>query len=241
MCIRDSFTTDHCDLALLGATRYTIDTRDPEVEKGRRLKKRESRPTTLSKARNEGLAKYVERYPELVDFYNTYDDLDVTDADIASYEKFLGDRADDERELLGSELRFYVVRIENQGGIPMPVVLDARFAEGEPMRLEIPAEIWRSNASVVEKLVVTEQDVVEFVLDPRLETADTDLTDNFWPPHMGDERLRINPDRNRRGRSNPMRAAREAEEKRVAKDAKGGGAAATTTGSGDEAESGDGR
>ncbi|MEO1535148.1 MAG: M1 family metallopeptidase, partial [Planctomycetota bacterium] len=35
------YTTDHSDLAILGATRYTIDTRDPNVEKGRRRAERD--------------------------------------------------------------------------------------------------------------------------------------------------------------------------------------------------------
>ncbi|MEL6906161.1 MAG: M1 family metallopeptidase, partial [Planctomycetota bacterium] len=237
------YTTDHSDLAILGATRYTIDTRDPNVEKGRRRAERDAQPITLSKSRNEGLPKYIERYPELADFYNTYDELDVTDADVESYEKFLEDRDGDERDILGSELRFYVVELENQGGIPMPVILDAHFAEGEPMRMEIPAEIWRSNATTVRKLVVTEKDVVAFELDPRRETADADLDDNVWPPRMGDERLRVNPDRNWRKGPNPMRKARKAEEKRLAKEkkdeAKTDGASAGEAG--DETSSGDGR
>jgi len=209
------YTTDHTDIAILGATRYTVDTRDPSIENERRREERDGAPLTKSKERNRDLPKYIEQYPELADFYNTYDELEVTDADVQQYMRFVEGLSGDEREMLGSEMRFYVVELENQGGIPMPIILDAHLEDGGTQRVRVPAEIWRMNETTVSKLVITDQDVTRFVLDPQLETADADLSDNVWPPEFGDERLRLFPGRSWRGGSNPMRRAREAEAKRL--------------------------
>ena len=42
------YSTDHVDLALQGVTRYAIDTRDPEVEKGRQRAERDKRGEALT-------------------------------------------------------------------------------------------------------------------------------------------------------------------------------------------------
>ena len=147
---------------------------------------------TLSAERNRELPKYVERFPELVDFYNTYDALDVTQEDVDKYESFAKKRKGDELEILGMETRFYVVDIDNLGGLPMPVILDVHYEDGEVEQIRVPAEIWRSNATSIQKLVMTDRDVARFVLDPRRETADGDLSNNVWPPEMDDRRFRVN-------------------------------------------------
>ena len=212
------FTTDHTDIAITGATRYTIDTRNPEIEKAERRAERDARPITQSKRRNRDLPKYVEQYPDLVDFYNTFDALAVTDRDVETYEKFMKGLSDEEREMLGSDARFYVVELENRGGIPMPVIIDAHLEGGETFQVRVPAEIWRKNPDQVTKLIMSDKDVTKFVLDPLLETADADTTNNVWPPEMGDEKLRLNKGGGffRGGGSNPMREAQKQKAKRDA-------------------------
>ena len=50
--------------------------------------------------------------------------------------------------------------------------------------VRIPAEIWKmQNESLqekVNKVIVTEKKVTEVILDPYLETADTDTSNNSW-------------------------------------------------------------
>ncbi|MEM8709870.1 MAG: M1 family metallopeptidase [Planctomycetota bacterium] len=205
------FTTDHTDIAVLGVKQYRVDTRNPEVEKPLRREERDSGPVTLSKARNRELPKYVEKYPDLVDFYNTYDSLDVTPKDVREYEKFLADRSDEEKAFLESETRFITVELENQGGLPMPVILEAHYVDGTTEETRIPAEIWRSNRTTVTKLLLADKDIAKIVLDPHSETADVDTSDNVWPPAIDSGRLRLTPGGGRRGRggSNPMREAQE--------------------------------
>ncbi|HUR29024.1 MAG TPA: M1 family metallopeptidase, partial [Planctomycetota bacterium] len=87
---------EKCDLSLAKIQLYRLDTRDPEVEKSRAKAERDSRPVTQSRLRNAPLPKRVDTFPELADFYNSYDDLDVTDADLDAYAKLVeGLKAED--------------------------------------------------------------------------------------------------------------------------------------------------
>ena len=54
---------------------------DPKKEKQAQKKERDEEPETLSEKRNRTLPKRVDEFPELKDFYNSFDKLDVTDAD----------------------------------------------------------------------------------------------------------------------------------------------------------------
>ena len=47
--------------------------------------------------------------------------------------------------------------------------------------MRIPVEIWRRNNSAVSKLIITPKEIKQIALDPHLETADTDLANNFFP------------------------------------------------------------
>ena len=45
----------------------------------------------------------------------------------------------------------------------------------------IPAEIWRLNENEISKVFVKDKKVINIKLDPYLETADTDVSDNNFP------------------------------------------------------------
>ncbi len=63
----------------------------------------------------------------------------------------------------------------------MPVIFKVEYVDGTAEDIRIPAEIWRYNNFEVSKLIVSKKEVKAIVLDPNLETADTELTNNFFP------------------------------------------------------------
>ena len=75
------YSTDHVDLAITQLTEYQLDTLDPIIDNQRRKQERDKEPRTISELRNDDLKRLVDRYPELVDFYNDYDPLDVLEED----------------------------------------------------------------------------------------------------------------------------------------------------------------
>ncbi len=209
------YTTDHVDIAITGLERYTLDNGDPEIAKAKQRAEREAEPVTRGKERNASLEKRTSRYPELLDFYNSFDELEVTPADRRNYEELVAKLEDQEAELLGTPLHFSIVRFENQGGLVMPLILDLHFSDGTTEEVRLPAEIWTSNSEQVAKLLITELPIDRVVLDPHLELADTDLSDNEYPPKPVDSRFKLF----KRGESkNPMQKA-IAEEERAAQEA----------------------
>ena len=84
-----------------------------------------------------------------------------------------------------------VIRLWQECGLVMPIVLDIEFEDGSHEELRIPAEIWRRNNQSVAKLIVTEQPIKSLVLDPHLETADVDLSNNYFPPRIEKSRFQL--------------------------------------------------
>jgi hypothetical protein len=185
------YTTDHTDISIENVRLYTLDTRNPEIEKEAARREKEAQPETLSQQRNKSTPKRVEQFPSLNDFYNTYDQFKVTDRERAEFQQYLATLTDKERELLNNGMNFYVVDLKNIGGLVMPVILQMEYADGTTEELRIPAEIWRLNNSEVSKLIVTKKEIKSITLDPHLETADVDMENNSFPRRPVKSRFQI--------------------------------------------------
>jgi hypothetical protein len=187
------YTTDKVDIAIENVRLFTIDTRNPEIEKARRLKEREAQAETLSQQRNRNIPKRVDEVTSLRDFYNTYDELVVTPQDREEYQKFLAGLTDRQRELLQSGMNFYVIDLKNIGGLVMPVILEVDYTDGSREELRLPAEIWRYNNTAISKLIMTKKEIRSITLDPRLESADVDLSNNSFPRRPINTRFQLAP------------------------------------------------
>ena len=208
------FSTGKCNQAVTGIRRFNADTRDPQVEKALAKEKRDAEPKTLTQIRNEALQRRSDRFPELLDFYNEYDELDVTAKDLEQYSSHWKKLEDGDRELLESLQNFYVIDVENRGELVMPVILEVHYSDGSSEELRVPVDAWRQQQVSFSKLVVTDKEIERVVLDPHLEIADVDRSDNVWPPRIPESRFKMR-DESDRGK-NPMQEAREAEEKAAA-------------------------
>lgn len=175
------YSTDHTDIAIETIRLYTIDTRNPEIEKEKQRGDKANLPETLSQQRNKSMTKRVDQFPSLNDFYNEYDEFKVTTKDREEFQKYLATLTEEERRWLTSGLNFYVIDLKNVGGLVMPVILLVDYEDGTKEELRIPAEIWRHDNFNVAKLIVTNKEIKSIALDPHLETADVDLTNNFFP------------------------------------------------------------
>ena len=199
------YSTDHVDISIEAVRRMNVNTFDPEIEKEILREKRDAEPETLSEARNAELEKRTAEFPDLKDFYNDYDALDVTRQEIAAYLYFVRRLTDEQKELLAEERNFYLVDFENIGGLVMPVIVELTYEDGSSEIRKFPAEIWSKNNVAISKLIVTEKVVTSIKLDPRLETADTDTWNNDFPRQIKKSRFQLF-ESSRLG-SNPMRRA----------------------------------
>ncbi|MDG2321046.1 MAG: M1 family metallopeptidase [Rhodospirillaceae bacterium] len=195
------YTTDHVDIAVDEVTKYRIDTQDPDTEMPWKRGQAAKDPISLTQQRNEDLRKAVDDDRKLRDFYNENDRYTASNADRNKYNSAVKQLDDWESELLQNEDYFTMVGFKNLGGLVMPVILEVTYDNGETDEVRIPAEIWRHDPKKFSKLLVTDREVMGIALDPHLETADTDLNNNFWPSRALESRLELFKRKGRSGRN----------------------------------------
>jgi len=92
----------------------------------------------------------------------------------------------------------------------MPIILEFEYKDGTTHVERIPAEIWKMDTESVTKVFPTEKEVKRITLDPFLETADVDTSDNHYPPRAEADRFELFKQSKRRTRDNPMQRANKA-------------------------------
>lgn len=209
------YSTDHCDIAIDSVQWSVPDDGDPAKESERKRNAEKRQLPTLSKSRNEELSKLVDRVPDLKDFYNSYDRLEVTPEQLSAYERLLEKLTDEERKLLATQKNFYHVQLSNIGGLVMPVILKARFDDGSERVIRLPAETWQQNVNNTSTSIISDKPLVELELDPYRETADTNRDNNYFPKRFEPSRFQLYKGDRREGREppgdNPMQAAKKRE------------------------------
>ena len=63
----------------------------------------------------------------------------------------------------------------------MPIIVELQFEDGTSEIQKFPAQIWRKNNDTAKRVFATEKKVVKIQIDPKLETADVDVENNYWP------------------------------------------------------------
>lgn len=86
-----------------------------------------------------------------------------------------------ERKAVKEPKYFYEVTYDKPGGIPMPLIVEYTYADGTTENITYPAEIWRKNDSEVKLVISSQTELTGIIVDPKLETADIDMTNNAWP------------------------------------------------------------
>ena len=87
----------------------------------------------------------------------------------------------EEQKAIKSPKYFYDITFENEGGLVMPLMVSYHYKDGTKEDVTYPVQIWRKNDKEVHKVIATDKEIEKIVLDPKLETADIDLSNNSWP------------------------------------------------------------
>ncbi len=211
------YTTNHVDIAVAGMEHFQLEPLDPTEGANLAISERDERTDTLGTIRNASIPKRSDRFPELLDFYNVFDALEATPADIRAFDKKLEKLEPEERALHATSFHYYVIDLENLGGLLTPIPLELRYADGTTEKVVFPAELWRRSPEAVSKLIVSEREIDSVLFDPNRETADADVTNNEYPPVVVNSRFKLFDSPKSK---NPMQRARE-EEERAAKEAAG--------------------
>ena len=143
------------------------------------------------------------------DFYTNRDLFEVNNLDRKEYEKYLKGLSKEEKKLLQNSDNFYEITFENKGGLVMPLIFEMVYTDGSKDLHRIPAEIWRFNQKKVSKVFTSSKELKEVILDPYLETADVDTSNNIYPPKQQISRFELFKQRSR-NQENPMQRAKRA-------------------------------
>ena len=191
------YTTDHVDISIDKVYKLRLDTKDPDIDFARERQVEQDKPKSLTVERNkaEGKELWVDRYPDITDFYDENDQFTVTNKERNSYKSWLDKLDPWERKAFERAVKedknYYVMEFSNLGGLVMPIILEMTYADGTTEELRIPAEIWRRTPKAVSKLVVTDKDkeLVSVTVDPYWETADVDVENNHYPRQIIPSRI----------------------------------------------------
>ena len=161
---------------------------------------------SISTIRNKTAIKNyrLNNYPSLSDFYNKYDALDVTENDKDKFKKYEESLSAEDKKMLSNILFYYILDLENVGGLIMPVIIQYELANGQKEILRIPAEIWRKNNQKVSKLIITTQEVKQFELDPLQETADINRKNNYFPSKIIESQFQLFKEQQKNKEPNTM-------------------------------------
>lgn len=126
-------------------------------------------------------------------FYST----DVTDIGIKGVKKFFKQDADNEVNFIEDTSEgltfssenakkadsnfFYEITFNKPGGLVMPIIAEYTYKDGTKERKVYPAQIWRYNDNEITKVVKSDKEILNITIDPDLETADVDTTNNSYP------------------------------------------------------------
>lgn len=207
------YSTEHCDIAIKNVTWSMSSDGNPDEAAARQREAKKERTKTLSEMRNASLEKRAEQFPDLKDFYNSYDSKDVTPEARAAFEKMMEKLSDEERELIALKTNYYNVSLTNEGGLVMPVILRATFTDDSQQTIRLPAEIWAKNNKSASTGFLSEKELASIELDPHRETADANRDNNYFPPRFEPSRFQLYKGGSRsRSGDNPMKAQKRRED-----------------------------
>ncbi|MFK8060835.1 MAG: M1 family metallopeptidase [Polaribacter sp.] len=126
-------------------------------------------------------------------FYTT----DVTDIGIKGVKKFYTNTTEDTvkftedtSEGIGfankQDKYHYEITYNKPGGLVMPIIVEFTYKDGTKEKKTYPAQIWRYNDAEVTKVFSSTKEVTNITIDPDLETADVDTSNNSYPKPQKD-------------------------------------------------------
>jgi hypothetical protein len=206
------YTTDHVDIAMTDVKWYQMSSKNPDVENPIKEDQFLKADAHVGKSRNSVIRTVVDEVPASRDFYNAYNQFDVSDADREEYQQYRSRLSPDEAAMLDAGYHFYGISFENKGGLLMPLVLRFTLEDGTQEIKRVPVEVWVKHEESFTKWFNFSQPVVQITLDPFLEMADTDRRNNYWPAQVEPSKFDVYSKNatsrwQRNGQSNPMREA----------------------------------
>ncbi len=146
---------------------YTTDVTDIGIKK--------VKPLYLTDKPSKRVKEVKERYKQYFD--NLGDLVYITDkkedANPNAMDKYVN----------GKEIPTYIysVEFEKPGGLVMPIIVELTYSDGSTEKQTFPAQIWMKNDNTAKRVFSSTKKIKSIKVDPDLETADVDTSNNSWP------------------------------------------------------------
>lgn len=168
------YTTDFNDIGIKEVKKYFVSNNETKEVKDYLSKRRRRRSGT------DGPMVYMvaEGSEDFTpDMNKSFDPKEITHLDAYIKLHF----TPEEQAKLVVPKYFYQVTFDKPGGLVMPIIVELTFEDGTIENHVFPAQIWRLNDAEVSRTFATQKAITKIVVDPKLETADIDVTNNTWP------------------------------------------------------------
>ncbi|REG90039.1 M1 family metallopeptidase [Winogradskyella sediminis] len=168
------YTTDYTDIGIKDVKKFAVTT--TPNDNGKRLAERYNRdPNSLVYFIEEG----AEGFDDAMKANTSIDELPTV-------KEYIMDNftPEEQKSMKKAPQFFYQITFEKPGGLVMPLIVEYTYADGTASRETYPAQVWRLNDKEVTKAVASDKEIVSIQIDPDLETADVDTTNNAWPKEV---------------------------------------------------------
>lgn len=184
------FSTEPCDIELADVQWQRADRPEDPSMMAYEEKYIEEYPLGITSERNR---KSITQTQDEIDrsLRDQYTDQDKKKEEQQSYEAYVSRLSPEEKAVVEAGNNYYSLTFKNKGGLPMPIILKFVFADSTEEVHRIPAEIWRKNNEEVSKVFVTDKVIKQINLDPYLETADIDRSNNYYPSQQQMSRFEL--------------------------------------------------
>ncbi|MEL0645667.1 M1 family metallopeptidase [Olleya sp. Ti.3.14] len=170
------YTTDYVDIGVKEVKKYFV-SNEPNAEIKKMAEQRGMKLSDLPP-----LVFFVEEGAD--DFDTNLKGKSALENSTTLNEYVMDNFTAEERAKIKEPKFFYKVTFEKPGGLVMPIIVEYTYADGTSKTETYPAQIWRLNDKEVGKTLATEKEIVSITVDPKLETADVDTSNNSWPREM---------------------------------------------------------
>ena len=167
------YSTDYVDIGVKEVKKYIVSsTPGSEVDK----------ILSYSGITADDLAPlYVFMVPENQDTNNIDAEQNPVDNSIP-LKKYIEEKySSDEIAKINIPKYFYEIEFEKPGGLVMPLIVEYSYKDGTKDRIKYPVQVWRKNDNSVRKVLATNKELIGVKVDPDMETADIDNSNNSWP------------------------------------------------------------
>jgi hypothetical protein len=172
------YTTDYVDIGIEEVKTYKLT--DKITDSAREYLKRFGITDPENNPNLQGLVYMIPADAENIEEYAPSKDNLENSQNLKSF--LMDNFTDEERAEMGEMPEyFYEIKFNKPGGLVMPIIVEYTYEDGSKELKKYPVQVWRKNDNEVSKTITSNKKITNIQLDPKLETADIDVSNNTWP------------------------------------------------------------